>query len=121
MPHSLMKVCGEDQEGTAGQRLAKPLVVLVSDENGAAMAGVAVSFTVTAGEGMLLDHHGYDQCHRSRPNLSDAGQRAGNECGGGYRGGASVGDFYRHRARVALGEFFRCVPERQWQTGGSTR
>ena len=43
IPHSLMKVCGEDQEGTAGERLAKPLVVLVSDENGAAMAGVAVS------------------------------------------------------------------------------
>ena len=53
MPHTLATVCGEDQEGTAGQRLAEPLVVLVSDENGAAIAGVAVSFAVTAGGGML--------------------------------------------------------------------
>ena len=48
-----MKVCGEDQEGTASQRLAKPLVVLVSDEDGTAIAGVAVSFAVTAGGGTL--------------------------------------------------------------------
>ena len=54
MFHSLSKVCGDDQEGAVGQRLAKPLVVLVSNENGAAIAGVAVSFTVTAGEGTLL-------------------------------------------------------------------
>ena len=53
MPHTLTTVCGEDQAGTAGERLAKPLVVLVSDENGAAMAGVAVSFAVTAGGGTL--------------------------------------------------------------------
>ena len=53
-PHSLTKVCGEDQEGTAGERLAQPLVVSVLDEDGAAMAGVTVSFAVTAGGGKLL-------------------------------------------------------------------
>ena len=51
MPHSLAKVCGEDQEGTAGELLAEPFVVLVSDKDGAAMAGVAVTFAVTAGGG----------------------------------------------------------------------
>ena len=51
IPYSLAKVCGEDQEGTAGQRLAEPLVVLVSDEDGVAIAGVAVTFAVTAGGG----------------------------------------------------------------------
>ena len=54
MPNTLTKVCGEDQEGTAGELLAKPLVVFVSDEDGAAMAGVAVAFAVTAGGGRLL-------------------------------------------------------------------
>ena len=54
MPHSLAKVCGDDQEGTAGEQLAEPFVVLVSDEDGAAIAGVAVSFAVTAGGGVLL-------------------------------------------------------------------
>ena len=52
-PHSLTKVCGEDQEGTAGALLAEPFVVLVSDEDSAAMAGVAVTFAVTAGGGTL--------------------------------------------------------------------
>ena len=53
-PHNLTKVCGEDQEGTAGELLARPFVVSVVDEDGAAMAGVAVSFSVTAGGGTLL-------------------------------------------------------------------
>ena len=53
MPHRLTKVCGDDQEGTAGAPLDEPLVVSVSDEGGAAMAGVVVSFAVTAGGGTL--------------------------------------------------------------------
>ena len=53
MPHSLTKVCGDSQEGTASILLAEPLVVLVSDEDGAAMAGMVVSFAVTAGGGTL--------------------------------------------------------------------
>ena len=53
MPHSLTKVCGDDQEGTAGGLLAMPFVVSVADEDGAAMAGVTVSFAVTTGGGTL--------------------------------------------------------------------
>ena len=51
--HSLTKVCGDDQEGTAGILLAEPFVVSVVDEDGAAIAGVAVSFSVTTGGGTL--------------------------------------------------------------------
>ena len=51
--HSLTKVCGDDQEGTAGILLAEPFVVSVSDEDDAAMAGVVVTFSVTAGGGTL--------------------------------------------------------------------
>ena len=53
MPHSLTKVCGEDQEGTAGILLDRSFVVSVSDEDDAAMAGVVVTFSVTAGGGTL--------------------------------------------------------------------
>ena len=53
MPHSLTKVCGEDQEGTAGILLDEPFVVLVVDEDDAAMAGVVVSFAITTGGGTL--------------------------------------------------------------------
>ena len=55
MPHSLTKVCGDSQEGTAGILLDEPLVVLVSDEDGTAIAGAVVSFAVTAGGGTLSD------------------------------------------------------------------
>ena len=58
MPHSLTKVCGDSQEGTAIVLLDEPLVVFVSDEEGAAMAGVVVSFAVTAGGGTLSDTTG---------------------------------------------------------------
>ena len=53
MPHSLTKVCGDSQEGMASEQLAEPLVVSVVDEDGTAMAGVVVSFAVTAGGGTL--------------------------------------------------------------------
>ena len=53
MPHSLTKVCGDSQEGTASILLAEPFLVSVSDEDGAAMAGVVVTFSVTAGGGTL--------------------------------------------------------------------
>ena len=53
MPHRLTKVCGDSQEGTAITQLEEPFVVFVSDENGAALAGVVVSFAVTAGGGLL--------------------------------------------------------------------
>ena len=74
MPYSLAKVCGEDQEGAIGTQLAEPLVVLVTDEDGAAMAGVAVSFAVTAGGGIAVVGHGHHRCQRSRQKLADAGQ-----------------------------------------------
>ena len=53
MPHSLTKVCGDSQEGTVDALLAEPLVVSVVDEDGAAMAGVVVTFSVTASGGTL--------------------------------------------------------------------
>ena len=52
-PYGLRKVCGDDQEGIAGEQLAEPFVVSVSAENGAALAGVDVSFAVIAGGGTL--------------------------------------------------------------------
>ena len=52
-PHSLTIVSGDGQEGPAGAQLDAPFVVSVSDENGSAIAGAAVSFSVTAGGGTL--------------------------------------------------------------------
>jgi len=52
-PHSLTKVSGDGQEGLAGLALAAPFVVSVLDEGGETIAGVAVSFSVIAGEGIL--------------------------------------------------------------------
>ena len=52
-PHSLTKVSGEGQEGPASPQLAEPFVVSVLDQDGAAIAGASVTFSVTAGEGVL--------------------------------------------------------------------
>ena len=52
-PHSLTKLCGDGQKGTAYEQLDESFVVLLLDEDGAAMAGVVVSFSVAAGGGTL--------------------------------------------------------------------
>ncbi len=51
-PQTLTKVSGLEQQVPAGS-LAKPLVVLVRDQNGDLMAGATVTFAVTAGGGTL--------------------------------------------------------------------
>ena len=53
VPHSLTKASGDGQQGQAGEQLAKSFVVLVLDEDSAAMAGVSVTFTVTGGGGTM--------------------------------------------------------------------
>ena len=53
IPETLTKVSGDGQEGQAGERLAKPFVVSVLDQNGSAFAGAVVAFSVTAGGGTL--------------------------------------------------------------------
>ena len=52
-PHSLTKVCGDEQESTAGVLLDRPFVISVLDEDGSALAGVGVSFAIIAGGGTL--------------------------------------------------------------------
>ena len=55
IPDSLAKISGDGQEGTVGDALAEPFIVSVADEDGAAIAGVVVTFSVTAGGGILSD------------------------------------------------------------------
>ena len=76
MPHSLTKVSGDGQQGQAGQQLAKPFVVSVLDQNGAAFAGASVTFSVTAGGGTLSAATTTDANGRAATRLtlgSDAG------------------------------------------------
>ena len=50
---NLTTVSGNSQTGTAGQQLANPFVVKVTDANNNAVSGVSVVFAVTAGGGTL--------------------------------------------------------------------
>ncbi len=50
---NLVLVSGNSQSGVAGQALANPLVVEVTDSNGNPVQGVTVNFAVTAGGGSL--------------------------------------------------------------------
>ena len=47
----LLKISGDNQKGRSLTPLAQPFVVEAQDENGAALAGVQVTFAVTAGGG----------------------------------------------------------------------
>ena len=49
----LSKVSGDNQSGVSGAVLTNPFVVEVRDENGLALKGISVTFTVTAGGGTL--------------------------------------------------------------------
>ena len=50
---ALLKISGYNQQGASGVTLAQPFVVAVQDENGSALEGVSVTFTVTKGGGTL--------------------------------------------------------------------
>ena len=50
---ALLKISGYNQQGASGETLAQPFVVAVQDENGSAVEGVQVTFTVTEGGGTL--------------------------------------------------------------------
>ena len=52
-PFALKIISGDGQEGLVGEQLAKPFVVSVLEQDGSAFAGAVVSFSVTAGRGML--------------------------------------------------------------------
>ena len=53
VPRTVEKPSGDEQEGSAGTALADPFVVVVRDQNGIPLAGVQVTFAVTAGGGTL--------------------------------------------------------------------
>ena len=52
-PVRLVKISGDKQQGTPGAALANPLVVEVKDQDGSVLEGVAVTFSVIAGDGTL--------------------------------------------------------------------
>ena len=54
-PGSLTKVSGDSQSGTPDSALANPFTVEVKDEDGEAIEGLRVEFSVTAGGGSLSE------------------------------------------------------------------
>ena len=50
---ALLKISGDNQAGTAFTPLSNPYIVEVQDENGSAASGIAVTFAVTTGGGII--------------------------------------------------------------------
>ncbi len=50
---ALLKISGDNQKGVSFTSLSQPFVVEAQDENGSALAGISVTFAVTAGGGTL--------------------------------------------------------------------
>ena len=54
---ALLKISGDNQKGTAAAVLANPFVVEVQNSGGTGLAGISVTFAVTAGHGILSAIH----------------------------------------------------------------
>ena len=52
-PRSLVKISGDNQQGTPGADLANPFIVEVRDQYGDPLQGAQVAFAVTAGDGKV--------------------------------------------------------------------
>lgn len=52
-PAAVAVVAGDNQRGTVGQALPQPLVIKVTDQSGAAVPGLTVSWTVSGGGGSV--------------------------------------------------------------------
>ena len=53
-PHpALLKISGDNQTGASFAPLAQPFIVEAQDENGSTLAGISVTFAITAGGGTL--------------------------------------------------------------------
>ena len=50
---ALLKISGDSQKGAAFTSLSQPFIVEAQDANGSALAGIPVTFAVTAGDGTL--------------------------------------------------------------------
>ena len=55
LPHSMVKISGDNQQGPAGATLEEPLIVEVRDATNRGLEGVDVTFAVIAGDGSLSD------------------------------------------------------------------
>ena len=52
-PQTLVKISGDNQQGTPGAELANPFIVEVRDQYGNPLQGTAITFTTTTGDGKL--------------------------------------------------------------------
>ena len=55
LPHSMVKISGDNQQGPAGATLEEPLIVEVRDVTNRGLEGVDVKFAVTAGDGTVSE------------------------------------------------------------------
>ena len=66
-PQTLVKISGDNQQGTPGATLANPLVVEVRDQYDHPLPDTQVTFTVTAGEGRLSGRFTVESTQRPMP------------------------------------------------------
>ena len=120
MPHSLTKVCGDSQEGTVDEVLAEPFVVSVLDEDGAAIAGVVVSFAVTAGGGSLSSATSTTNANGRARTWLTLGSELGTNTVEATVGGLASATFTATGQESPLAGFFDSF-FRRWQAGGPAR
>ena len=101
-PSKLVKISGDDQEGTPGTTLKDAFVVEVLDEKGNPVSGAPVKFTITTGGGRLSATHATtDSEGRAETTLTLGGTQGINRVRVNVAGVAGVG-FHAHIDPVVL-------------------
>ena len=77
VPAAIEVVAGADQSGLAGTALAEPVVVMVADSGGHAVAGEVVAFTPTEGSGTVTENTAITTAGGFASTVWTLGERAG--------------------------------------------
>ena len=70
---ALLKISGDNQSGAAFAPLSRPFIVEAQDENGSVLAGISVTFAVTAGRWYTQYHNHKDRCKWQGTEYAHAG------------------------------------------------
>ena len=77
-PQTIVKISGDDQQGSINEPLANPLIVEVRDQHGAPLQDVQVTFTVTRGDGTLTIDNTTTDANGQAQSMLTLGPNPGN-------------------------------------------
>ena len=98
----LSKISGDNQTGVSGTALANPFVIEVRAENGSVLEGIAVTFTVTTGDGTLSTTRTTTDANGRAQNILTLGPNLGTNTVSVFAAGIGQPIIFNAVARAAV-------------------